>query len=424
MFLQSTSDVKRPRHLVRWLSIVAVVAAVVAVVYIRWGRPKVVVTAAVVRGRAVEAVYATGTVEPLRKVVVKARISEHIAALLVEAGDTVTAGQLLARIENPLRTFALAQGRIELTKAQTQAGGKSPQLAGLQAQAQVWRAQLALAQRDLARTTALAKTGAVTQQELDAALAQVAQLGAQAAAADSAQRSTRLELGASRDQLASQVQSLASEVDDGLVNSPSAGVVLRRDVELGEVVAANQALFEIAEAGDLQIELRVDEADIARVKDGATGSVVALSFYAFAGQAFEGRVLTVMPEPDRVRRSYTVKVALAAPIPGLRVGMTAEANIIVQRKDDVLLLPAESVVAGQAWFVVGGHAVQRPVTIGVRDLANVEVIAGAALGDRAIVNATTLGLKAGQRVRERAVTASIVPQASAATPSNSARTTP
>jgi len=98
-----------------------VVAAVVAVVYIRWGRPKVVVTAAVVRGRAVEAVYATGTVEPLRKVVVKARISEHIAVLLVEAGDTVTAGQLLARIENPLRTFALAQGRIELTKAQTQA---------------------------------------------------------------------------------------------------------------------------------------------------------------------------------------------------------------------------------------------------------------------------------------------------------------
>lgn len=97
----------------------------------------------------------------------------------------------------------------------------------------------------------------------------------------------------------------------------------------------------------------------------------------------------------------------------------------MQRKDDVLLLPAESVVAGQAWFVVGGHAVQRPVTIGVRDLANVEVIAGAALGDRAIVNATTLGLKAGQRVRERAAAKSLVPQASAAAPSvNDARTTP
>lgn len=63
------------------------------------------------RSRAVEAVYATGTVEPLHTVVVRARISEHVGTILVEAGDVVTAGQLLARIENPVREFALARGK-------------------------------------------------------------------------------------------------------------------------------------------------------------------------------------------------------------------------------------------------------------------------------------------------------------------------
>jgi multidrug efflux pump subunit AcrA (membrane-fusion protein) len=388
----------RDKHVVRWLVIAGCVAAVAVFFgYRRW-RPVSVETVPVVRGRAVEAVYATGTVEPRHKAVVKARMSEHVATLLVDAGDTVTAGQLLARIDNPLHTFALAQGKIELSKAQTQAGKSSPQLAGLQAQAKVWSAQLDLAKIELARSEKLAAAGALTTQELDVARAKAAQLTAQVSAAENQLRSMRLELGSSRDQLATRVQSLASEVDDGLVYSPMAGVVLHRDVELGEVVSQNQSLFEIAVVDDLVIELRVDEADIARVKDGLASSVVALSFYAFPEQAFAGHVETIMPDPDRVRRSYTVKVKLDKPIVGLRVGMTAEANIIVDRKDDVLLLPAESLVKDEAWFAVDGRAVRRSVKVGIRDLAKVEVVSGAVIGDQAIVNAKTAKLRPGQRV--------------------------
>ncbi len=132
----------RDNHRVRWLALIFGVLAIVAFLGYRWWRPTDVEIAQVVRGRAVEAVYATGTVEPRHKAVVKARMSEHIATLLVDAGDKVTAGQLLARIENPLHTFALAQGKIELAKAQTQAGKTSPQLAGLQAHAKFWRCRL------------------------------------------------------------------------------------------------------------------------------------------------------------------------------------------------------------------------------------------------------------------------------------------
>jgi multidrug efflux pump subunit AcrA (membrane-fusion protein) len=394
----------RDLHLRRWLIVLGLAGAVGGFFVYRGLRPIAVTVEPVTRGRAVEAVYATGTVEPIQKVVVKARIGEHVELIAASEGDTVTKGQLLAKIQDPVRQFALSQSETQLGKARQQASGRSPQLASLDAQARALRAQLALATLDLARTEKLLRSAAVTQQEVDVARARAAQLEAQADAADEQLRSSRLELTATRDQLASQVLSLATEVDERVVVSPLAGMVLRRDVEPGEVVAQNQALFEVADVSTLLIELHVDEADIARVQDGAAPSAVALSFYAFPGQAFAGTVAQILPEPDRIRRSYTVKVRLDQPIAGLRVGMTAEANIIVQRKDAVLLVPAEALDGDQAWFVEDGRAVKRPVKLGIRDLTHAELLSGAAEGAQAIVDAARAKLAVGDRVSPTART--------------------
>jgi HlyD family secretion protein len=388
----------KPRR--RWILLVTLVAIGVALVAWRLLRPAAVTTEAVHRGRAIEAIYATGSVEPVDKVTVKARVGEHVALIAVREGEAVTAGQLLARIESPVRAFALTQGQAQLTRAQALAGARSPQLAALAAQARALRAQLALATTELARTQRLVAAEAAPTQELDTARAHAAQLDAQAQAADADLRAARVELGATRDQLAAEVRSLTSDVDDTAVTSPLDGVVLTREVEPGELVTLNQALFEIADLRALVIELHVDEADIARVRDGATPSAVALTFYAFGSRAFPAKVLEILPGPDRVRRSYTVRVHLDAPLPGLRVGMTAEANIIVARKDDVLLLPAEALDGDAAWFVEDGRAVRRPVTVGLRDLTRVEVVTGAADGALAIV-----GGRPGRAGRRVSVTA-------------------
>jgi RND family efflux transporter MFP subunit len=239
----------------------------------------------------------------------------------------------------------------------------------------------------------------VPQAELDAARAKVALLDAQVQAAAEQLRSAKVDLAATREQLAAQVGSLAAELGEGAVTSPLAGVVLRRDVEPGEVVAQNQAMFEVADTRTLLIELHVDEADIARISDGPTPTAAALSFYAFPGQAFAGTVAEILPEPDRIRRAYTVRVRLDQPIAGLRVGMTTEANLIVTRKDDVVLVPIEALDGDHAWFAVDGRAVRRPVTVGIRGLTDAEITAGAAAGEQAIVDAVARGVAAGDRVR-------------------------
>jgi HlyD family secretion protein len=387
-----------------WLVLGLLLASIGGYVVYQRLRPVEVIVAPVVRGRAVEAVYATGTVEPIDRVVVKARLSEHVARILVREGDAVTAGQLLAELDSPVRSFALRQGQAQLDRAQAQAGARSPQLAGLAAQVRGLEAQLEQARLELDRTSRLARTAAVPQAELDAARAKVALLDAQVQAAAEQLRSAKVDLTATRAQLAAQVGSLAAELGEGAVTSPLAGVVLRRDVEPGEVVAQNQAMFEVADTRTLVIELHVDEADIARIKDGPDPTEVALSFYAFPGQAFAGTVAEILPEPDRVRRAYTVRVRATQPIPGLRVGMTAEANLIVTRKDDVVLLPIEALDGDHAWFAVAGRAVRRPVQVGIRGLTDAEVIAGAAAGDQAILDATARRLRPGARVHATART--------------------
>ncbi len=382
-----------------WLVVGLLLAGVAGYVAFKRLQPVAVTVAPVVRGPAVEAVYATGTVEPVERVVVKARLSEHVARILVKEGDVVTAGQLLAELDDPIRAFALRQGQAQLGRAKVQAGARSPQLAGLAAQQRGLETQLEQARLELDRTTRLARTAAVAQAELDAARAKVALLDAQVQAAAEQLRSAKLDLAATREQLTAQVGSLAAEVSEGAVTSPLAGVVLRRDVEPGEVVAQNQALFEVADTRTLVIELHVDEADIARISDGPAPTAAALSFYAFPGQAFAGTVAEILPEPDRIRRAYTVRVRLDQPIAGLRVGMTAEANLIVTRRDDAVLVPIEALDGDHAWFAVAGRAVRRPVTVGIRGLTDAEITAGAAAGDQAIVDATARGLRPGARVR-------------------------
>jgi len=385
-------------HLRRWLIAGCVLALVGgAAAYLRW-RPTHVTVEPVRRGRAVEAVYATGTVEPIHKVIVKARIGEHVAGIDVLEGDRVAKDQVLARLDSTVRDLALSQGKTQLDKARTLAGPKSPQLAGLESQIVALRSQLELANIELDRTERLFAAKAVTKQELDVARARVVQLDAQTQVAAEQRRTARVELDATAAQLASQVSSLASEADESTVRSPIAGVVLRSDVEPGEAVAPNQALFEIADTRTLLVELKVDEADIARIADGPDASTVALAFYAFPGRAFAGKVTTILPDPDRERRSYTVKVSLDEPIEGLRVGMTAEANIVLSRKDDVLLIPAEAVQGELAWFVEDGRAVRRNVTLGIRTLTHVELVDGAAEGARAIVDTDGKSLSPGTRV--------------------------
>lgn len=374
------------RHLKKILFVV-ILAVVAGLVVRRRMQAVPVVATPVARGTAVEAVYATGTVEAQDRVVVKAKASGSIAEVFVKEGSPVKKGDLLARIDNPLASFELKRGQVDLTAATSQKNA-APQVAALVATQRALTADLDVATKSLARVRELHSAGAVPKSDLDVAEARVRQVEAQISANNAQQQALRIDLKANADRQEAVVESLASRVADTEVRAPQDGVVLTKLVELGEVVSVNQSLFRVGDTSRLILEVMIDEADVAKVRDGSDGSpasVAAITLYAYDQQIFTGSVFEIYPDANRERKAFLTKVKLDAPPPGLKSGMSAEVNIISRKKAGVLLAPGVAEADGFVSVVNGGKIERRAVKVGMRDLLRVEIVEGLEEGELVVV---------------------------------------
>lgn len=373
----------------------ATIAGAVFVIH-HMTRPASVTVTPVGRGAAVDAVYATGTVEAVDRVTVKARVAGAIITLNVQEGDRVKKGDVLAVVDARPLEAELARVEAEARAADAQAAAGAPQLAVLEAQGRALAAELATARDDRDRSVNLAATGSVPPVEVERATTRVAVLEAQLAASQSQRRALRIELTARAAGSNAAVRSTAARLADAEMRAPIDGVVLSRHVEPGEVVAVNQPLLRIGEVQRLILECQIDEADVAQVSPGKRA---AISLYAFPDKVFRGRVTEVLPDADRIKKSFLVKIAFDEPPAGLRSGMTAEVNVIVDERPNVLLAPVDAVdPTGAAWIIVDGRAQRRQVRTGVHDLSRVELVAGVEEGEQLVI-AGGDALEQGRRVR-------------------------
>ncbi len=351
-------------------------------------RPVPVTVAPIERGTAIEAVYGTGTVEAEDRVDVKSRVPGAIAEVFVKVGARVKKGDLLARIDSPAAAFDLDRARADLGAANAHASHTSPLLARLASQRASIRADLASARVDLDRSEKLFLAGALTQVELDRARVREASLASALLSNEADERAARIDLSAGALQKQAIVRQLAAKLADAEVRAPLDGVVLARRVEPGEVVIVGQPLFKIGDTDKLLLEVSVDEADVGRVRAEASGerpSPAAASLHALPGETLLGRTIEVLPEANRDRKSFVVKVRLDAPPASLKSGMSAEVNIVVAERPGVLLAAPEAVDHGAVWVVRDGRTHRVPVEVGLRDLARVEVRGDLREGDRVVL---------------------------------------
>ena len=291
-------------------------------------------TAKVERGDIRVAISATGTLAAISTVDVGSQISGQVTDVLVDYNDRVREGQVIARIDPSTYEAQIAQGDAAANSARAglataQAALRNAEL-DYQRKASLGRQQLvARGDVDLARAT------------LDQARAQVAQAQAQI-----------------RQQVAS-TQTARLNVQRSVIRSPVDGVVLTRSIEPGQTVAASlqaPVLFQIAEdLSKMEIVLAIDEADIGQVKPGLD---VGFTVDAFPDRQFRGKVQQVRLSATNTSNviSYPVVVAVDNADQALLPGMTANAEIEVSRRDDVLRVanaalrykPAEDDAAGAA----------------------------------------------------------------------------
>lgn len=274
-------------------------------------------TVAVDRGDVAETVSATGTINAVTTVQVGSQVSGTIREILVDFNSRVKKGQIIARID-PQRF------RADLTQAQ---GTLANAMASLE------KAEVAVAdtERTLRRNRELFAEGFVPEADVDAAQA----------ARDSALAQRKIAEG----QLLQARGGLSSSETDlayTTITSPVNGVVISRNVDVGQTVAASfqtPTLFTIAQdLTRMQIDTNVDEADIGRTREGQH---VTFTVDAWPEKTFEGKVVQVRNAATVTQNvvTYNVVVQVDNRELLLKPGMTANVSILVRKEEDVLRIP-------------------------------------------------------------------------------------
>lgn len=275
------------------------------------------VTLPVVRGDLAVKVTATGTVEPTSLVEVSTTLSGTVKAVHVKNNERIRVGQLLAELDTS--TARLEQRRAEAAVKSAEAKIKE------------FEAQTTLARRDLSRKQRLAGNRFSTERDLDLAVSNLHQSEAklEAMLADLALAKVGLEIK-------------ASDLSKAGITSPIDGIVLRRNIEPGQTIAASFAapvLFRLAPGLEkMQLRVDVDEADAMLVR---AGSRATFQVHALRDQRLAARVETVYLGPEIVQGVVTYKAILSFDNRQLqlRPGMTASAEIEVAAAHNATLIP-------------------------------------------------------------------------------------
>jgi RND family efflux transporter MFP subunit len=325
----------------KWLIALAILVLLAGAGWWRFGHGPEVSAVAAKRGTAVEIVYATGGVEPVRWSKVASLIRDRIVEICDCEGKAVKKGDVLARLDD----------------------------SEVKAQLQDLKAREAFLTREMARVSELITRGAATTQAHEKASMDLQQVQAQI----SVQR---------------------QKISDYTIVAPMDGVVLRRDGEVGEIAEVGQILYRVGVPKPLQVVAEVNEEDIPRVKIGQTA---LFRTDAFPERRLEGKVSEITPMGDIAAKTFRVKMLLPDDTP-LKPGMSVEANIVTREKPEALLIPADALQGNAVFVLDGSTARKREVTVGIRGTREVEVLSGLTAGERVAAPAPT-ELKDGDRVR-------------------------
>jgi HlyD family secretion protein len=356
--------------------------------------------ASVTRGDLTRSVVATGKIEPLVKVEIKSKASGIVEKIHADYGDHVKAGQVLVELDREQLQARVGEARANLQAAQ--AAVESAQATYERNKVDAEGPDLPFLKATVERNRKLAVDGLVSASVLDEAekayqLALNKQVSAQRYLAVS-----RAEIARTKAQVA-QMQAALDSAEEDLRNativSPMDGLVLSRDVEVGDAVSSililgSQAtlVMTLGDVSEVYVKGKVDESDISKVYLGQPARIVVESL---KDKKFEGKVTKISPlgvEKDNVT-TFEVKVSIQNPTGELKANMTANAEIILEEKHNVLQVPEAAVIYDKDRHTLietpdpGAKAGKQKVSVklGISNGVKTELISGLKEGQQVVL---------------------------------------
>lgn len=386
----------------------ALAAAGAIAVAVLWPRGRDVDVAVVKTAPLTQSVVATGRIATPARIAIGSPIAATVLEITAREGDVVAPGQVLARLRADDAAALVAQAeaaRVEAEARLTQVEKLGQPVAAQQlAQAE---ANLKVAQAEAERARRLVAQGFYAQSKVDDALRNAAN-AATAVDAARAQLAAQVPGGTEREAARARVDQARAQLANAraraallTLTAPSAGTVLTRKAEPGDVAAAGKVLLELADAGETRIYATVDEKNLRFLKIGQKAGGVA---DAFPGQPFDAELYYLAPAVDPQRGTVEIRFRVGKPPAFLRPDMTVSVETVTGHKDSTLVLPAEAVREADSprpWVLAvrDGVATRVDVGIGLAGIGQVEITSGLADGDQAILPAS--GALEGDKVRVR-----------------------
>jgi HlyD family secretion protein len=393
---------RRKRIIIGSIVVVIIVLIVAVAVAFSHGSTKIDPSklAKVEKGDLAKSVVATGKVEPITKVEVKSKASGIVTKLYVEYGDRVKKGQLLAQLDKEEIAAGVEQSRAAQQAAE--ANLTSAKADYERAKVDAEGPDVPLLKRAYERNLGMAKDGVVSESALDDAEKEYKM-------AVNKQNVARAQMIVLQAKIA-QAQAQVSQDDANLkqieeqlsytdVTSPIDGIVLSRDVEIGDAVSSILVLgsgatlvMTLGDTSQVYVKGKVDESDIGRVY---LGQPARIKVESFKDKTFKGVVTKISPmgvEKDNVT-TFEVRVSIDNPGGELKAEMTANAEIILDEHKNVLQIPEGSILydkdrnASVEVPDAKGKEGKRKVAIniGISNGAKTEVLKGLNEGDQVIL---------------------------------------
>ncbi len=283
----------------------------------------------VLTGTVIRDVTAVGSLRSNEAVMISPEIAGRIAEIHFREGERVESGARLVTLDDSIyrAELAQAQARLELNRRNAERA-----------------AELFQRQVGTARTRDEAQT-ALRTAEAEVALAR-------------------------------------ARLEKTRITAPFPGVLGLRRVSVGDYVVPGQELVNLENIDPIKVDFRVPESALRLLREGQT---VSVQVDAFPGESFEGEVYAIDPQVDIQGRSVAVRARLPNPDRRLKPGLFARVSLIIERREDAMLIPEQAVVPTEkgavVFTIVGGKAVETQVQLGRRRDGKVEVLSGLAPGD-------------------------------------------
>jgi len=356
--------------------------------------------AKVEKGDLAKSVVATGKIEPITKVEVKSKASGIVKKLYVEYGDRVKKGQVLAELDREEIQARVDQARAQLEASSASLNGTRADL--IRARVDAEGPDVPLLKRAYERAQGMAKEGVVSASALDDAQKNYEMSLNKQNVSKAQLQVLEAKIGQAQGQVSqdrANLKQLEEQLSYTTIESPLDGIVLSRDVEIGDAVSSILVLgstatlvMTLGDTSEVYVKGKVDESDIGKVY---LGQPARIKVESFKDKTFTGKVTKISPmgvEKDNVT-TFEVRVSINNPEGVLKAMMTANAEIILEEHKNVLQIPEGAIIYDKD----KNASVEVPdpkakegkkklaVNIGISNGAKTELLKGLKEGDQVVL---------------------------------------